>query len=811
MMGDFWHEARTAWRGLLRKPFYPAATILMLALAIGANMAAFGIYYGYNWRPLPYADPGRLVLVGSPDRRLGISNSLTSPEVYKLITTQLNTAQSAGLWSFGGDVVATIENIPREVFAAQITPSFLTTLGARTVLGRLPDPAAGRPGGPAEGAISYSFWKSAFAGRADAIGQHILVNKVDYQVVGVLAPNFGFMTRTDLWTAAPPPEQADQINNDNYFLPVRLAPGVSKAAFTQQLQTLLPEMKREIRAADGHPNEGVDMTIEADALRPAMLGQAQIGSLPALLQAMAMFLLLLAIANAGNLALVRNQGRLPGFALSRMLGASRLGLMRLFLAEHLPLWLLSGLAGSAIGAIALNSLNNFQNIFDNPPFDIVTGWPVYAFGWILATLSILLVALSPALQIFRQRLAGPIGPASQSTLSAAARGAQTGFGALQIALATALLIGSATLSLSLYDTLTQPRGFDADGRIVASVLLPPTSQDVTGLQHSIDAVRALPISIAASGGVYWAYPFSSAVAEFGISPARDRTNTTQAHFVAILGDYFGTLGIKLQSGQPFDQASLEGAGENMAILSPDLARRLFGNEQAIGATVDLPFGTVRVTGLTNQVLWRPAQDDPVAHDVIFLPAASLGNMFGQFSITGATVIAHVRGDEGSDMALIKRSIEAAAPGALVTAIEPLSQIVFDITAFQAVVAGLVAGCALLALTLAALGVYAVNALIARARQPEFGMRAMLGASPAALLRAALADAARLLGLGLAGGAVGGYLLVRAMSPLLFPADEAAPFVFIAALIVIALVVLIAAWRPAARAAGTPVKQLLEAA
>jgi ABC-type antimicrobial peptide transport system permease subunit len=374
-----------------------------------------------------------------------------------------------------------------------------------------------------------------------------------------------------------------------------------------------------------------------------------------------------------------------------------------------------------------------------------------------------------------------------------------------------LLIGSATLALSLYKTLTQPRGFDSDGRIVASILLPPASLNVAGLQRAIDAVHALPISIAASGGVYWPYPFSQAVGEFGVSSTSDKTNRKQAHFVAVFDDYFKTLGIQVQTGQSFDQAAVTGTGEKVAILSPDLARTLFGDKPAIGAMVDVGFGDVRVTALTTQVLWHPAQDDPVAHNVIFLPIASMNNVIEQLPLTGTTVIVHVRGGEGSDMALIRRTIETAVPGALVTAIEPLSQIVFQITAFQAVIAGLVAAFALLALLLAALGVYAVNAVIARARQPEFGMRAMLGASPAALLRTAFSDAARLLALGLAGGAVGGYLLVRAMSPLLFHADAAAPFVFLGALVVIALIVLMAAWRPAARAATTPVKQLLEAA
>lgn len=809
-MRDFLHEALDAWRGLLRRPFYPAATILMLALAIGANMTAFGIFYGYQLRPLPYADPGRLVLVRQTDPKFGLVDAMASPETFKLITATLGSAQSAGLWRYTGAVVADVDNVPRKVQSVQITPSFLTTLGARPVLGRLPDAASGLPGGPAEAAISYDFWKSAFAGRADAIGQRILVNKVNYQVVGVLAPNFGFLDPTDLWAATPLPQAAQWLNNIDGFVPVRLAPGVSVAAFTQQLQNLLPEIRQrdEAEALTHDFAAGAGMRIDTQPLRPAMLHEGQVGSLPILLQGMGLFLLLLAIANAGNLAIVRNQGRMQGFALRRMLGASRLGLLRLFLAEHLPLWLLCGGAGSAIGALALHSLAGFHSIFDSPPFSIATGWPVYVFGWGLASLSILLVALIPAWQISRQRLSGALGQSGKSTLSAAARRAQTGFGALQIALATALLIGSATLSFSLYKVLTQPRGFDAAQRVVASILMPPASQNVAALQSVIDAVQALPVSVSAGGAANWAYPFTQVLNQLIVSPAGDRADDRLAYFAPVLGDYFTTLGIRLRSGQGFDQAALTGAGEQRAIVSLDLARSLFGNSQAIGAMANDGLSDMRVTGVTAPVLWQPIPFDNV-HGVIFVPVASLGKLIPAL-FQGETAIVHVRGGEGSAMALIKHTIEATVPGALVTDIEPLSQLIFANTAFQTVVAGLMAGFALLALVLAALGVYAVNSFIARARQPEFGMRAMLGASPAALLRTALSDAGRLLGFGLGGGLLGGYGLVRAMSSLLFHPGDTAPLIFPAALAVIALIVLAAAWRPAARAAIMPVKQLLEA-
>ncbi|MEE3500372.1 FtsX-like permease family protein [Acidiphilium acidophilum] len=149
-------------------------------------------------------------------------------------------------------------------------------------------------------------------------------------------------------------------------------------------------------------------------------------------------------------------------------------------------------------------------------------------------------------------------------------------------------------------------------------------------------------------------------------------------------------------------------------------------------------------------------------------------------------------------------------GAVVSRVLPYRRLMFIETAFRTLAAWMALSFALIALVVAGLGVYAVNAFIARARLPEFGMRAMLGASPARLLRLALRDAAWLLAFGLGGGALGGYLLIRAMSPLLFEIERIEPLVFFLAVIVVSLIVLGAAWKPASLAANTPVKSMLDA-
>jgi predicted permease len=809
MGGDFWHEALTAWRELLRKPFYPAATILMLALAIGANMAAFGIYYGYDLKPLPYANTDRLVSPLDTIPKIGLLSPVISPADYQAIRT-LPSVDTAGMVTALGTFVARIAGQPRAVNTALMTPSFLPTLGISPLLGRVPSVASGLPGGPAEAMITDKFWQSAYGGKADVLGQHLLINDVDYAIVGVLPRGFGFIFGSDLWGAFAPPIDGPLAGNINDVAVVRLAPAVSLAAFDQQLQGVLQSLLQHDTPADAASSRAEGENLSAMPIRQMLDFNDEIAGLAEMLQAAAGFLLVLAIVNAGNLALVRNRSKRAEFGLRRMLGASRIAILRAFLTEHLPILLLAGGIGSLLGTLALHILKTDTVSLSNPPFGIADGWVVFVFAWVIALIAALLVGLVPVWQICAQSIGAGLTVGTKSTLSPAIRRALTLLGALQIGLAASLLIGSVSLSVSLFKMLTQPLGFDPAQRVVASVLLPQGGPAVVDFAQAIDSASALPITVAAGGSAYWAYPFTTSRGNITVSRTADDVNTKLVYFVPVAGDFMKTLGINLRAGAGLSADALTTCHRHEVVISQELARDLFGKDSPVGQPLDVFTPDFRVTGVAGNVTWSPT---PVAgtHGAIYVPAACLATEDMALPITGTTVFAHVSGGTDAAMPILKRAIEAAVPGALVTDIHPYSEVMFTATAFRSLIAGLVVGFACLALILAAIGVYAVNAVIARARQPEFGMRAMLGASPAAQLRTAFSDAARLLALGLAGGAVGGYLLVRAMSPLLFHADDAAPFVFLAALVIIALIVLVAAWRPAARAATTSVKQLLEAA
>lgn len=806
MSGGLFHDAGTAWRGLLKNPFYLTATIVMLALAIGANMTAFGFLYGYDIKALPYQDASRIVMVRESEPRIGLNDAVASPQVWRAVQA-LPSVEAAGLWSYLGPAVARIEGHPREVRATQVTPSFLTTLGARPVIGRLPSNLSGVAGGPAEAMISWQFWQAAYAGRDAALGQRISVFGVDYAIVGVLPKAFGFNDASDLWAAFAPPLTGDMAENINDFLPVRLAPGVSLQEFDLQLKAVLQGVEQDAPPKDAADMRNRGARLDALPIRGVLLSSGEIGGLPYVLQGVALFLLLLAIANAGNLALVRNGMRQPDFALRQMLGASRGRLLKMFLLEHLPIFLAAGLGGSLIGGVVLGVLLGFPDIFEAPPLDIASGWPVYGFAWALAAVATLLIILAPAWQISAQALGGGLGLGRKSTLSAGMRRAQDALGAVQIGLAAALLIGSATMSLSLVRLLTQPLGFEATRRVVAEVLLP---QNVAPPQFktAIDAVAALPVTVSAGGALEWAYPYTQSLMRVGISRGTG-TQSVTAFMAPVYPGYFKTLGLHIEAGQGFDAAAFsDGATE--IIISPDLARQIFGAGSAIGNMIDVAGLHYRVIGIAAPVLWQPTTDDG-SYGLFYVTATSLMKLPLAIPFSGETLIANVGGPLAEAMPLLKTTIENAIPGSVVATMRPYGEVISALTAFRAVVAGLVAGFAVLAMVLAGLGIYAVNALIARARLPEFGMRAMLGASPGNLLRLAMTDAAWLLAFGLGGGGLGGYFLVRAMSPLLFHVAGSVPWVFAGSLVVIAVIVLGAAWRPAALAAHMPVKRLLDAA
>ena len=427
-------EIRDVLAGLSRKPVAFLAIVVMLTLALGANILAFGLVYGYDLRPLPYHHAGRLVAVREIAPKVGMTAPLVSPRIYHKVETTLGSVQRAGLWESRGAVVDRIDGRPRRIWVAGVTPSFTHALGVRPMLGSGLSAASGQADGPHQGLISWKFWQSAYSGRADAIGRVITVKGVAYRIVGVMPEHFQFQSRVDLYQSMPAPIAGMEQYNINYLMPVLLKPGISIRQFDQQLHGILINLERTMPPAQAAAARAAGLRIDALSMRAALLSGSRIGLMPKLVLASSLFLLVLAVANAANLTLVRQQQQMAQYRLRRVLGGSRLAIVRLVGIEMALIFLASGVLGSMIGYGLLRSLAADGTVFGGTPPTLASGWPVYAFGWGLDFIAVLLIAAIPVAQIYAQPLAGVIGQSARSTLSRAAKRYQRGLTILQVGL-----------------------------------------------------------------------------------------------------------------------------------------------------------------------------------------------------------------------------------------------------------------------------------------------------------------------------------------------------------------------------------------
>lgn len=806
IISRLFHDSAMTYRGLVRQPFFAVATVVMLALAIAANAMAFGIFYDVYVAPLPYHNAGRLVVLRDMVPRTGLMQPLISPRDYIRFEQSLKGVSDIGLYVQGGGAAAMIGGVAHSVSYAQVTPSWFRTLGVVPALGELPNLSAGRLGGPPEAMISYQFWQAAFGGAASVIGRTIDVGNGAKRIVGVLPRHYGFADHKDVLEVVALPLAKPIMTNINEFGVARLQQGVTLSDLNRHIGAVKKFVLRD-RPKETAASIGKEI-LDARPLRSVLIEDDSLTVLPLVLQGMAGLLLVLAIANAANLALVRQWGRVSEYRLRRVLGASAGSVMRLLLLEQVPIGIAVAVLAVAFAFVAQRSgIDPLSAAIGVTPFHFDFGWPQMLTVLALTMMSVLVITAIPLVQVSRRAPAQGIGQGGKATIDRGAKAVQRLMGVVQVVLALALLVSSFALGGGLYAALNQNLGFQPAHRLIASVLLPQPAANTKSLAAIEARLSTEPSLVAVGGFGFSAYPFSQGHYYSLMSSDQPHARRFHANMVTTDHGYFRTIGITLRAGRRFTTTEYR-SGARVMIVGAGLARRVFGTEDVIGKIVNLDgLGKYRVVGVTNPVVWRvaPWQQTP---GTMYFPVASV--QFPGETLQEVHVVVRYRGSVIAAEQRVTAAVGSAVPGAVVSRVLPYGRLIFIETAVRTLAASIAASFALIALVVAGLGVYAVNAFITRSRLPEFGLRAMLGASPARLLQSALIDAAWLLGLGLSGGALGGYLLIRAMSPLLYHVREIAPLIFIVSLIVIAAIVLIAAWRPASAAANMPVKSLLDA-
>ncbi len=794
-------ESRSTLYGLVRRPGYAIAAWVMLGLAIAANTAVFAIVYGFLLKPLPYASPNELSVVRERLPAIGQKRSLVSAKSYLTLKHNLSGISDAGLSTWPDGSPATIDGKTRLIGYQRVTPSLFRTLDVQPLIGRWPAMSASKPGGPQEAVVSYLFWQARLGGEQNILHQSIRVGKRSYRIVGVMPPDFFYEVKMSAWLPlVMTPSLARNGTNINYWMTVRRKPNLSQ----KKLDLELANARTNIMDSAGPDRRAYlrkgDYTVDARPVHAMFLAQYGVGGLPWLLQAAAGLLLLLATANTINLALVRQRSRQHEFALRRVLGSSRRALVRLILIEHLPVALAVGVTATLLAWAATAALH----VFGLPPalsfFQVALVPPVILFAWVLTTASMIVVACGPAAVSTGQRLFRTLGHGPTATGGKAPRRLQRLLGTIQIALACALVIAGGLLGMSLWKILAQPLGFSPAHRIAAVVFSPPNANGIREWKRLKPRLMALPDVTGAT--VSDMLPFSSVGHPMGtahpVGTGKSRENV-RVNDPSVDADFFSVLNVQILAGRAFSP----GSGSNPmreAVVNAALAREFFGSaEGAVGQTIHVG-ETYRIVGVTRNVAWNPVPGQ-FPPGTVYRPRRTEDD-------SELIVVVKTRGTTASAMASLRRTIKQTLPRSAIYRISTLSRFVQGASVFRAAGAGMVITFALLALLLAALGVFAITAFIARSRLGEYGIRAALGAGPGALLRLGFGEAAWLLLVGLPLGLAGAWLLGRVIASALYQTPVFDAGLYAAGIVLIAAVVLAAAWGPARRAARAPVRDLI---
>ncbi|AHG87967.1 permease [Gemmatirosa kalamazoonensis] len=799
LLGTVGADARLALRGLRRNPIVALVSVLTLALGIGANAAIFGVVYAVLLRPLPYVAADRMTVVTETQ---GGSRTGAGPGQYTewVRRNRAFEALSAQTWtSFN---LSGPEGDAERVVGAIATPSLFRTHVMKPEAGRYFLPEEAQPGRDHVVVLSHALYVERFGGDPKIVGRAIRLNDQPYTVVGV-APD-GFTLQDDaerLWVPLVLTAKDEAIFSDHWLTVFgTLRPGVSIEAAQRDME----RVSREIAAL--HPTDMVARSARVIDYRED-LAEYYRRQLAVLLGAVG-FILLLACLNVAGLLLARLSGRRKELAIRVALGAGRARVMRQLVTEAMVLALAGGVAALLVARITVRALLAVAP----------AGVPRLSEG--TAAAAALLFAVVPTL--VSGMLLGALSAArgvrggSPQTLRAGGRDAgatprdrmRSALVVGQIALALALLAGAGLFVRSARNLGRVDLGFRADRLVSAHVTLAGTRYDTpehltAGAARLLDRLRALPgvQSVAASTSLPLADngPDAEVHVEGREYPAGQ---APYADFRIVTPGYFETMGISIVRGRTFTPDDRAGAPP-VAIISASLARRLWPNESALGKRFSCCVGDgVRVwrevVGVSRDV--RHYLTDP-PRDEMYVPYEQTPPQTWIWFGNGITLVARTVGDAGPVLPNVRRAVAAVDPTLPVYDLRTYDDLRRIASAQNRFATLLFSAFALLALTLAAVGIYGVLAYLVAQRTAEIAVRLAIGARRRDVLALVLQQGARLAAVGMMLGLALAAAGSRALASLLFGVQPTDPLTYTVVVVALGAVALAACLVPARRASA----------
>jgi predicted permease len=822
---DFWRDAQYAWRSLRRSPGFSAVAIVVLALGIGVNSAMFNLADLLLVRSVQIANPDRVVgifarnLARPDDAWRGFSY----PE-YRAIREQSRAL--GDLAAFTMDVVGLGEQQnTRRSFVAYVSAEYFRTLGVPLARGRDFSAAEENDRGAAVVVLSHTAWVRDGAD-PNVVGTTVRVNGQLHEVVGVAAAGFtgsSALVAPDLWLPMAALERLgfamqnsaaralEDPENRTWMLFGRLADGAIAAELATDLATLTARVAPVYPSRDNDPHQYVSAPLPRLSVGNAPEPVNPLTPLVVMLIAMSGALLLIACLNLANMFLARGAMRRTEIAIRQSLGGGRARLVRQFLTEGLMLAFASAAIGLVLGywgtSWMLASLAGLMPLGITLPFAAeLKPWVAVATAG-TAVAATLLFALGPALKATRTGLTSSLkehaGDGRPSRKGGVVRVPKGVLIAVQMALSLMLLTAGGLFVRAAFAAAQVTPGYALESGLIAELdpalsgYDEPRTRDI--FAQALARLRALPEVEAAA--IASNVAFGDVTSDVAVRTPGAVDSWDGANDFVIGEDYFDALGLPLLRGRGFtlEEASVGGAA--VAIVDEPLAERLFGTTDVVGRQIEVPRGTAGTAALVLEIVGvapgvRQAVFDrgPSAH--LYVP---LGQRFE------SDVFLHVRARPGVDPATllgrVRNELRAIDPDLPVLLIETLREHRDGSVFIWVVRAGgqVFALMGLLALALAAVGIYGVRAFVTAGRTREIGVRMALGATSSSVVRQLLQESLALTLIGLALGLVLAVGIARLLQGLLFEVSAFDPLVFCVATAVLAGATLLATYLPARRA------------
>jgi putative ABC transport system permease protein len=784
-------DLRYGIRSLVKNPAFTTVAILTMAIGIGANAAIFSFVNGLLLRPLPFPEPGQLIVLSESNPGQNRAIGAVSPRNLEDWEKQSQTIASFGAWRdwrFHMQLPDGLTLVP----SAIASPGLFEALGVKPVVGRSFSADENQPGRDHVVLLSHRYWQSQFGGDAGVIGQSLTLDNEPFTIIGVLPVEFESLAlgRWKIW--APLSVDPDQLlgrHHRNRRVIARLQPGVT----INQAQAEMEGIAEQLVAL--YPKENAGWRIGVASLQDVEVGDTRAALF--IFAGAVGLVLLIACANVANLLLARAATRRKELAIRAALGAGRFRILRQLLTESLAL----AMAGGAVGLVlAFWLIDLFIAISPGriPRVgEIKLDGTVLAFTFLVSLVTGVLFGLAPGLQGSHIHLVEDLKEGGRDAGSSAGFRLRSILVVSQVTLAMVLLIAAGLLGRTFMKLTTMEPGYNPDRLLTVQLFLPfdqyKKPQVVAFYQRMTEEFKSIPgvtgVGATSAGPEFGGIEPTEFLVEG--QPVPPSGEYPRARYYNVGPDYFHTMQIPLLEGREFSDADHQSAPA-VALINQTMARRFFADENPVGKRFLLPRerDAVQIVGVVGDVQRRDV--GATVEPEVYWPYMQRPRWATYFAI-------RLSNDSTGIIAAVRQQVAAADPQVIIANVETMDQLVaysLKPPRFNLLLLGIFASTALF---LASIGLYGVISYSVTQRTREIGIRMALGAQPRKIFRFVIGQGLLLTLIGIVIGTGAALAATRLLSGMLFGVSATDPLTIAGISLLLAVVALLACWIPARRA------------